>query len=346
MTETISASLREHADGDVHIERLLGAVHAGARHRRRRRLMLASGAVVVIAAAALAGVRSVVASRAPAPVAGPSPAAFSPRPPVVEGARPVTDAAVELGGDPGRFHLDVDELGEWKDLSWSSWGGYEELAGTMESGAKMTIEAGRKPDGLTWRAGPRWAVTVGGQPAEAVAADGSYLVRWQPIPDVWAQVETTSDDVHLAIDIAERLRLDRVYRCTVPFRLTGIATARVVKCENDYWIGEDGFWSASGQAWFQFGDGWPEYQVAVGRGVPVVVNDTVDGRAVEVIRPTNGSPIDGSPASVQIRYSYDRWTAYFWAFGPADEGVVRSLVAAFVPVTDRDQNYWPSSPFE
>ena len=69
-------------------------------------------------------------------------------------------------------------------------------------------------------------------------------------------------------------------------------------------------------------------------------------RQVEVVRPTNGSTIEGTPAALQIRYPYDRWTAYFWAYGPADEGVVRSLVAAFTPVPDQDQSHWPSSPFD
>jgi hypothetical protein len=31
MNDTIAEVLRDHADDDVHIERLLGAVHAGAR---------------------------------------------------------------------------------------------------------------------------------------------------------------------------------------------------------------------------------------------------------------------------------------------------------------------------
>jgi hypothetical protein len=50
MNETISAALRDHADGDIHIERLLSAVHAGARRQRRRRLAPAGGAVVALVA--------------------------------------------------------------------------------------------------------------------------------------------------------------------------------------------------------------------------------------------------------------------------------------------------------
>ena len=78
MNETISAVLREHADGDIHIERLLGAVHAGARRRRRHRLTLAGGALVVVAASVV--VTGSMYEREPATVAIPAPEPGEPGP--------------------------------------------------------------------------------------------------------------------------------------------------------------------------------------------------------------------------------------------------------------------------
>jgi hypothetical protein len=357
MNETITAALREHAEGDIHIDRLLGAVRAGARRRQRRRRAVAGGAVIVFAVAALVGVRGVLPGRSP--VAGPPPAA-TPRPPRLDGAATVAASPAELGADPTRFHLDLiglngadsvaggalaaGDLGRWTSLSWAAQQGHEVLAGQLESGHEVRVEADRERDGLTWRDGPRWPVTVAGQPAEAVAvADGSYAVQWQPVAGVWAQVDvtTTDGDVRAAIAIAERVRLDRVYRCAAAFRLIGVAPARFTRCSTDYWWGGPGPWAAGSGAWFTMDSDGPEYLVAVGEAVPVVPNATIAGRAVEIAQPTGGSP-----ATLRIRYPFAGRTAYFWAFGPADDDVVHALVAGFTPSPDDNPDHWPSSPFE
>jgi hypothetical protein len=337
MNETISTALRDHADGDIHIERLLSAVHAGARRRRQRRLALACGAVVV---AALVGVTGAVSTRQPATIAGPALEAAIPRPPHVERVPAAADAPEVLGADPSLFHLDLTGLTGWTYLSWSSRRGHEELAVTMESGDQVLIEADRDRGRLRRRDGRTWAVTVGGKPAEAVAAGASHMIRWQPVPGIWAQVDAIGD-VDMAIGFAENLWLDRVYRCAVPFRLDRVTSVRMIKCETYYTADEDtDRWTAAGGVWFTIGDGGPEYQVAVGKSEqPIVVNDTIEGRAVEVVEPTGNK-------TLEIRYPYDGRTAYFWAFyGPVDPGVVRSLVAGFSPITDEDQHAWPRTPF-
>jgi hypothetical protein len=358
MNETITAALREHAQGDIHIDRLLGAVHAGARRRQRRRRAVAGGAVIVVAVAALVGVRGVVPG--PAPVAGPASAA-TPRPPRLDGAATVATSPAELGADPTRFHLDLIGLNDtdsvsagaratgdpdgWSGLSWAAQDGHETLAGQLGSGHEVRVEADRDRDGLTWRDGPRWPVTVAGQPAEAIAvADGSYAVQWQPLAGVWAQVDvaTTSGGVRAAIDLAERVRLDRVYRCAAAFRLIGVAPYRLTKCSTDYWRDKAGEWVAGSAAWFTMDADGPEYLVAVGAAEPVVPNATIAGRAVEIVEPT-----DASPATLGIRYPLTGRVAYFWAFGPDDEsGVVPALVAGFTSSQGDNPDHWPSSPFD
>lgn len=338
MNETISSVLREHADGDIHIERLLGAVHAGARRRRQRRLALAAGAVVV---AALVGVTGVVFTRQSNPVAGPTQDGGFPRPPTVERPSRLPGVPQTLGTDPTMFHLDVAGLDGLTYVSWSSRSdGHEELAVTTASRAEVLVEANRDPERLRPLNGTTSATMVGDKPALSGEAGGSRLIRWQPLPGIWAQVVAAAleaeIEVRAAADVAAKLRLDRAYRCAVPFRLRGVDAPRLRKCTTYYAVDEDtGRWVPAGGAWFTVGQDDMEYQVVVvDKADPrVVVNDTVDGRAIEVFGPT------------EIRYPYAGRTAYFWSFGAVRPEVLRSLAAAFLPVAEEDQRSWPSSPF-
>lgn len=341
MNETILAVLRENADGDIHIETLLRAVHTGARRQRRRRQVMASAAVAVVVVAALVGVSGATAGRRPATSAGPAPQATMPRPPRVVGAPTAADSPAVLGVSPSLFHLDLTDLPGWRELSWDSRPGHEEMAVTTQSGERVEIEADRDREGLRPQLGTPRPVPVGGKLGEvagSTSAPGSHLIRWQPVPGIWAQVDATGS-VAFAIGIAEKLRLDRVHRCAVPFRLQGMASVRMTKCTTYYTNdGAGGGWTASGGVWFRNGQGSPEYQVAVGDAdQPNAVNDTIDGRPVAVT-------LDVTPP--EIRYSYAGRTVHFWAFsGAVDEEFFRSLVSAFDPVVVADQETWPSDPF-
>ena len=335
MNETISAALREHADGDIHIERLLDAVHAGARRRAwRRRALVGFGAAVVVAA--LVGVAGLVSARGGPTVADQVPDDGVPRPPRIAGVADVARRPAALGSDPTLFHLDVSGLTGWRHLQWASWSGGEQLAVGLKTGDSVEIEAARSPDKLTWGPAIPSPVKVNGRPAELAHARGGMAVRWQPVPGVWAQVYA-GENLDLAIDTAQTVRFDRVYRCAVPFRLTGLVSARMTKCSHD--VDADGPRHAA-NVWLQLGDAEAEYQIAVGRADPVTPNDTIGDRPVEISKPTGAAILEG-----QIRYAYDWGTAYFWAFyGPIDEAVFRSLVTAFTPVPDSDPAAWPRTP--
>jgi hypothetical protein len=341
MNETISAVLREHADGDIHIEHLLSTVRAGARRRRRDRIALAGGAAVVIAASAV--VTAAVIQRPGSTVAVPAPEAGVPRPPYTDRAPSVVQAPEVFGTDPTLFHLDLTELEGWKYLAWSSVTNHEELTMTTTSGAEVLVEGDRDPDRLRTRYGTPQPVTVNGLPAEASTSGGRHVVRWQPIPRLWAQV-IAPGPVEDAVRIAERVRLDRVYRCAVPFRLTGITPARLVKCETFFSVDDTTGLTSGGGVWFTMGDD-AEYQVAVGKAdQSIAVNDTIGDRAVESTEGNGGH--QGSLLSWQIRYPYgDGRAAYFWAYGPPDVPLLRSTVAGFVRVDGDDVNAWPRNPF-
>jgi hypothetical protein len=342
MDEMIATALRERAEGDVHVERLLGAVRAGVKRQRRRRFALGCGAAAAVVT--LAGVAGVVAlpGRQPGARTGAPVEAGLPRPPSAGAVPTAVESPEVLASDPGLFHLDLIDLSGWRWVAWSATRSFEELsAEASESGGSVHILAARDQVWLgEWDSAAAVKTTVGGLPAETAERFGGHVVRWQPRPGAWVQVQA-SGPPDIAVLVAEKVRLDRVYRCAVPFRLAGPAVPPTVKCGTDFVLEDDGVTAtAAGTVWLRQSAGGTEYQVAVGRSNPAtVVDDTIEGRAVQVVEP----PADGS-APPEIRYPYDGRTAYFWQFGAGPPAVLRALVAAFVPVPGRDPNAWPGTP--
>lgn len=338
MNETISAVLHEHAGGDIRVEALLDAVHTGARRRRQRRLARLGGAAVLGVVTATVIVTARVPSPAPPVEVGAPPVAF-PRPPSAPLAPTLARRPEVLGSDPALFHLDVSGLAgitDFSGVSWSSQTGHEELAVVKQADDLVRIAVDRQRDRLDVHTVATWPVRVGDQAAEATSTGRSFAVRWQPLPGVWALVEAT-ESIQLAIDLAERLRLDHVFRCAVPFRLVGLASARVVRCGT--YLPADGT-RGWGQAWVRLGTSHAEYQVAIANDdAPVVPNDTVGGRPVQVTQASGSRPFE-------VRYAYDGRVAYVWVWpdGPVDPSAVASIVAAFTPVSGDDPRAWPDSP--
>jgi hypothetical protein len=344
MSDPISTVLHDHAEGDVHVERLINAVHAGARRHRQRRLAAVGSAVIVVAA--LVGITGAMSSRqASAPVADPAPdAATLPRPPSVVGAPTAARSPGVLGSDLSLFHLDLTGLTGWSSVTWAVRTGHEELTVWRPSGGKIQVDVDRSADRLGPVTGETWPTTVNARPATGFAATGAPdAVRWQPVPGVWAQVQS-SEGFRSAADVAAALRLNHVYRCAVPFRLTGLTGVRLIKCESTY--ADDpatGGWTPTGGVWLKSGTGLAEYYLAMGRSDrPFVANATIGGRQVQVVEPDNGSEA--------------RFEAFFpssWRFGyvfvfydPVDQGVVAALVAGFTPVEGQEMTAWPNAPFD
>ncbi len=339
MNDTIAEVLRAHADDDVHVERLLSAVHTGVRRRRQRRAALTGAALIVVAA--LAGVTGATAvPRTASPTAERDVTVSGP--PSVTGRLTVAKAPQVLGQDRSLFHLDVAGAtvpGDWWALSWSSRNGHEELLIDTQSDDHLLVEADHDASGLSSRDGESRRLTVRGRPAAATSVPNWYAVRWQPVPGVWVQVTSTAD-IQAAIDLAVRVRLDHVYRCAVPFRLSAPASARLVKCQTTAYV--DGT-PPAGTIWFRIGAATPEYQVSSYADQPAVAtNDTVAGRAVQLNHHFASAT---NPVELEIIYPYGRRTGFFWGYYGPDEAALRSAVAGFTPVTAADPAAWPSTPF-
>ena len=351
MTDIISAALRDRVEGDIHVERLLSAVHTGVRRRRRRRLFGTAFAVVAVGALAAAG--GVVFSGTRGAPVRPASVGDIARPPRVDGAPVAAFTPSSLGSDPTLFHLDLTGLDGWGTLRWSSRPGYEDLRGfSADAGGEFFVEASQVRDKLSGQGGEISPTEVNGLPAEAVritrpdgsfnpnAPQGTSAVRWEAVPDVWVQVVVPGDS-KVAMRIAERVRLDRTYRCAVPFRLTGLsAQVRVVKCETWFSGGE-----ALGGVWLNNGSesvDYTEYYVGIGRAAPTKPpTESMGGRAVAVF-PAEKNVIG---ATARIEYPYDGGVGFFFPFYTTiDDAFLPVLVTAFQPITDLDVNTWPRSP--
>jgi hypothetical protein len=166
-------------------------------------------------------------------------------------------------------------------------------------------------------------------------------VRWQPVDGIWAQLETRADEP-VALGIAARLRLDRVHRCAVPFRLTVQGPKRLAKCTTYFALDPaTGRWIPSGGIWFS-ASGNAEYQLIVRRETepPGTTVESINGYPVTVIQPTGN-------AAMEIRYWPQGQAVcfYAWPFGPIDPAFVRSLPTGYTVIDTGDIELWPQSPF-
>jgi hypothetical protein len=176
-----------------------------------------------------------------------------------------------VGADRGLLHFDVDLAAlHATSVEWTSGLGYERVdlgAGTgnnaeyhavtlVVGGSTAMINRGfaEAADGQGTPAsqlvqGTPEAVTVGGQPATLqrlgdprrdkgagvqfyTPGRGYWVLRWQPVAGLQAELRVNKDDRQRALNTAEALLFDRVQRCLSPVRLTSLpGTAVVSRCD-------------------------------------------------------------------------------------------------------------------
>jgi len=174
-----------------------------------------------------------------------------------------------VGADRGLLHFDVDLAAlHATAVEWTSGFGYERVdlgagSGNTAEYHAVTLVVGRSatainrgfaeaadgqgsvPAGQLAQGSPE-AVTVGGQPATLqrlgapprdhrqffVPGRGYWVLRWQPVAGLQAELRVNRDDRKRALDTAAALLFDRVQRCLSPVRLTSLpATAAVSRCD-------------------------------------------------------------------------------------------------------------------
>jgi hypothetical protein len=235
LEEGIATALRERAEGEVDVRGLIDAATArGVRRlRARRRIRAAGGGLVALAVAggmllasarwesphgpgnSAAGTPSVVGATTPSA----APTAFPdlPRPPLVSQRTPTSVLNKLIGREHDAFHLDLSDVpGPVTQAQWSSFQGWERLI--VESGSyEITAEVGDVAN-LDGPLSAQSQVRFGTDVALLSQADGMAQLRWQPALGVWAVVSVNGTAATVQ-QVAGALRLDRAYRCGVPFRL-------------------------------------------------------------------------------------------------------------------------------
>ena len=230
----LATAFGEHAGGAVDTDVLAGAATRRGRRLRARTNAVRGAAAAVVVAVVTAGAVSV--HRSPGlPQSGPATAPASaptsdldwtlhpppggwavPRPPVV--AAPADPSKV--GTDPSLLHFTVDE---WTvDATYTSWrstAGIETIAFKRDAAVYQVslTKTTASLDDMLER-----------QPMKI----GTTFERWQPTPDLWAQVYTEDAGSADFEQIKSRVRLDTTLRCAAPIQLSNLpAGARLLGCE-------------------------------------------------------------------------------------------------------------------
>ncbi|MEU0556239.1 hypothetical protein [Dactylosporangium sp. NPDC006015] len=280
-----------------------------------------------------------------------------PRPPAATG-----EAAAEAGpgriGRPLVLHLSVDRLPSpsfgvtyqqlvrerQESLTFhGSTGAGDRLAGTTDglTGttdqlAGTTVRVGVTTQGWEPQIGAPTPVTVAGRPAVLTSSDGTTVIRWQDADGLWLQVVTTLDEPR-ALVFATGVRLDRAYRCVVPYRLTNLPDGmHADRCTMTFLAGEthtildltDGtsdlrLTSVPQQAPARL----PAMDTTIG-GHPARLSErTADGRRILEVTVDEGAGVLRATAS-----------------GAYDAGVVRWILDDCVWTGGNTVAAWPASP--
>jgi hypothetical protein len=246
--ESLAASLRARAGGDVPTDPLVaGALSRGRAWRARRRaaLVAVGAAVVTLGAATVPGLLNTARPGGPPTVVSDGgPAALAPAPEVPT----ALEDPAQVGTDPGLVHFSADGITAGaRVVRWHSGALVEALVAEVgparlvhvDIGPDLARLDGRVREGEVTGTGTTTDTTVGGRPAtlqriptEGADGDLAWVLRWQPVTGLWARVASYGPTDEAVRRAAAAVRFDEVRRCAVPFTLTALPLgAGVLSCE-------------------------------------------------------------------------------------------------------------------
>ncbi|MGC4867905.1 hypothetical protein ACLQ3B_21020 [Micromonospora sp. DT53] len=231
LDQRIISTLREHADGQVDIGRLTTAAVARGRARRVRRRAAVGGTALGVAAVLGLGVAGGGGLPVEVPWTGAKPAVRSATPAAAPGVPGALARPDLVGKDPGLLHFGVDPA-RARYLSWRSADGLEsaqlELGGSapvsfhLARSAGVAEEVHLESDRLI----PAVAIPpYDGELTRFSMADGVdpiWVLRWQPLPGLFARLRTVAPTDAALQAARSALRLDVAHRCSAPMRLTAL----------------------------------------------------------------------------------------------------------------------------
>jgi hypothetical protein len=365
LTESLAAVAADR--DDVHVERLLaGARSTGLRYRRHRQLLgtgsavLAGLAVTALVAGGVAlagtgnrGTRTAApaVTVAPSGTGGPVPSLSArtftvvPALPAAPGA-PSLLAAPGTLGQPPLLHLTLDRLPyPAAGMQWTVLDRFERLYVTggvdVQGGAAgptFSVVLARSTNDLDPLDGNRSSVTIGGHAGTlattSLQGQPYSNVRWQPVAGVWAQVSGVLD-APSAVATAAAVRLDRTWRCAVPFHITGApAGATLGGCSTGILAGD-----SINSLTVMITDS--DITIDVQSGQVTSPNATLGGRDAQILE----HPGDGGQKIMEILVALgDGRVVSLTAAGTYDAATVRDLAAHVAPAAGTDPASWPTDP--
>ncbi|MGY0004675.1 hypothetical protein [Micromonospora sp. I033] len=371
LDRALHETLTRVADEDVHVDRLLdGARAAGTRYRRRRRFRLAAGAAG-LSAGAVAVVLTLTAalspSAAPGPGLGPAsglspepkvtmsapspstpptptPRTTLPTPPVAAGAATAVDSAAEVGR-PLLLHLSLARLpfpvtgAQYQQLIDER---QERLAiegvGNNGEQRELIVRVGVNTKDFEALAGERKAIRVAGRPGtfalEKIDGRRYAVLRWRAANGLWLQVAGARDETD-ALTVAASVRLDRTYRCVVPYRLRALPPT--MKPESCSMV----FRGTTVISMLSVSNGTFHVLFTTDPGRVTDANERIGGRSARVLEHRG----DGGAQIMEVAVDQgDSTMLSLTASGRYDPAVVRRIVAECDWTGGQDPGMWPTDP--
>ncbi len=239
------------------------------------------------------------------------------------------------------LHLTVDPLPFPVVMAqWASLGDSERLILTKPGTASglvegVTVQLNRTTADLVPLDGAKTSVLVDGHAATLAVSSGPFAVlRWQPVAGLWAEVSGALDAAGVQT-LAADVRLDRTFRCVVPFRLTNLpAGAQLSTCQ----LAFDST-VFTGSLTVAVGD-WFVTVLSV-PGALSTSTSTLGGHPAQV----SEEPGDGGHKIMEVRVDYGNgYLADLTAEGPYDPAEVTAIALGFVAATGTDPAGWPADP--
>ncbi|MER7004508.1 hypothetical protein ABT297_15870 [Dactylosporangium sp. NPDC000555] len=362
LDRVVTEALARVADDDVHVERLLAAARAGGiRHRRRRRVAIVAGTAfsVAVAGTAIALTAALLPTTAdgmpaapPATIAAPSPApsaksttAAAPPKMTAPPLLPPADGPPSALSDPAQVgrpwlvHLGMDALpfpasvvqyhtsadGEWV---------------MIQGGSMLTVRLSRGTTDFEPLTGAQRSVVVNGRSGTFAhdSRSGDGTLRWRLANGLWLQVYGQLDEA-AALAVANSVRVDRTYRCAVPFRLPSVpAGTKADSCGMTFFGGP----SRSTATTIAIGASYVKFTTERGDGpATAAANETLGGRPARVLE----HPGDGGRPILEIQIGMGGGTTLSMvAEGSYKGSAVRELAATLQWLGGDDPAAWPDNP--
>ncbi|MFC0031748.1 hypothetical protein ACFFMM_19690 [Micromonospora chaiyaphumensis] len=243
LDQRISDVLREHAEGETDVHRLLRESRARGRRRQLRRRATTGTALALVGVLGFVGVTGTdlagLAGRGPWTAA--SPAGAAPVPPRADGVPGAAQRPALVGTDPQVLHFSVDPA-KGRYLGWGVQGRQVELVRFDAGGGRaVTVEvsgsAAFARNGIEgWQVTAPPPATFDGSVQRVALGSGSYgyVTWWRPAAGLYARASMRGGSVAALTGALAAVRWDEPRRCAAPLRLTSLpAGASIGSCSVD-----------------------------------------------------------------------------------------------------------------